>query len=253
MAIRWLHRLHCTQPVFSQAARIETAQDPMSKNTSAQDIYLRLRAMILNLEIRPGSRFTESQLADYFEVSRTPIRAALQRLESERQIVIRPKQGCYVRELDIVRINYYYDVRVNLELMTLNLIAEQADKKFLEVLADEWDPQKQNFGTDITDELKHAEEDFHLQLAESTNNLPLRDYLADLNDQIRIVRRFGWPDQKSVLDTYQEHYRILQYLLNNDLAGAIDEMKDHIRKSQDQANRVTLHQLYRNKNMIEFN
>lgn len=224
----------------------------MSKNTSAQDIYLRMRAMILNLDIRPGSRFTESQLADYFEVSRTPIRAALQRLESERQIVIRPKQGCYVRELDIVRINHYYDVRVNLELMVLNLIAEQGNKAFLETLADEWNPQKQQFGSDITDELKHAEEDFHLQLAESTNNLPLRDYLADLNDQIRIVRRFGWPDQKSVQDTYNEHFRILQFLIQDKLPDAIEEMKDHIRKSQDQANRVTLHQLYRNKNMIEF-
>ena len=137
--------------------------------------------------------------------------------------------------------------------MVLNLIAEQGNKGFLETLADEWDPQKQQFGSDITDELKHAEEDFHLQLAESTNNLPLRDYLADLNDQIRIVRRFGWPDQKSVQDTYQEHYRILQFLIQDKLPDAIEEMKDHIRKSQDQANRVTLHQLYRNKNMIDFN
>jgi DNA-binding GntR family transcriptional regulator len=224
----------------------------MDKTTSAHEIYLQLRAMILNLDIRPGSRLTEIQLAEYFDVSRTPIRAALQRLENEKQIVIRPKQGCYVRDLDIVRISHYYDVRVNLEIMTLQSLAEYGDKKMLAELAEEWDPLKQSFGAEITDELKHAEEDFHLQLAEATNNFPLRDYLADLNDHIRVVRRFGWPNQKSVIDTYTEHHMILQFLLDDKLDKAIEEMTMHIRKSQDQANRVTLHQLYRNKNMIQF-
>lgn len=224
----------------------------MTKTTSAQDIYQRLRSMVLNLDVRPGSRLTEAQLAAYFEVSRTPIRAALQRLEIEKHVVIRPKQGCFVREVDIVRISHYYDIRVTLENMVLEILAQQGDRYFLQALADEWDPQHLSFGSEITDELKHAEEDFHLQLADATNNLPLRDYLADLNDHIRVVRRLGWPDQKSVNDTYEEHYRIVQFLLEGNGANAIAEMTDHIRKSQDQSNRVTLQQLYRNKNMIDF-
>ena len=47
---------------------------------SAKDVYARLREMILNFELYPGSRVTETELADHFGVSRTPIRSALQRL-----------------------------------------------------------------------------------------------------------------------------------------------------------------------------
>jgi DNA-binding GntR family transcriptional regulator len=64
---------------------------------TAQQIYQTLRHMILDMALAPGTRFTETQVAEHFQVSRTPVREALQRLEVENQITIRPKQGCFVR------------------------------------------------------------------------------------------------------------------------------------------------------------
>lgn len=224
----------------------------MTKMTSAQDVYLKLRAMILNLDIRPGSRLTESQLAEYFDVSRTPIRAALQRLENEKQVVIRPKQGCFIRDIDIMQISQYYDVRVQLEGLVLEELIQQKDRQTLNELLHLWDPAHKFFGEVINEDLKLAEESFHIQLAAATHNAPLCHYIADISDQIRVVRHLGWPNQNSVSDTYNEHYLVLDMLLKGHLADAKSEMTNHIRKSQDLANRVTLQQLYRNKNMITF-
>ena len=219
-----------------------------TKTTTVNTIYQRLLAMITSFDIAPGFRLTESQLAEYFEVSRTPIRAALQRLENEGHVFVRAKQGCFVRNIDLDAISDYYDVRIELELMVVRLAAKLKDKSDIETLAEQWQPSEYFFGSQTSAELKLAEENFHLNLADITGNKVLPDYIRDINDRIRVVRQQGWPDQKSVDDTYSEHFNICQYLLNDQVEVAVDEMLTHIKKSKDQANRVSLTQIYRGKN-----
>ena len=67
------------------------------KRISTQQIYQDLRQMIMDFDLFPGMRITETELADNFKVSRTPVREALQRLELEGFVSIRPKQGCFER------------------------------------------------------------------------------------------------------------------------------------------------------------
>jgi len=220
--------------------------------TNPQDIYATLKSMINSLELVPGSRVTESQLADYFSVSRTPVRAALQRLENEQLLTVKPKQGCFIRNLDLTEISSYYDVRVTLENMVLGEINKFRDKTGLEQLMGQWNPDKLKFGKTVTDKLQQAEEDFHSQLSELSRNAALARYIADINQKIRCVRLLGWPDQKSVTDTYREHYRICELLVAGDLPAAQEEMTTHIRKSQDNANKITLNQLFNNRNTIKF-
>lgn len=224
----------------------------MEPKANAQHIYSQLRDMIIALRVAPGSRVTESQLADYFAVSRTPVRAALQRLESEGFLSIKSKQGCFIRNIDMLEISHYYDVRVSLENLVLEEIVKLKDRTALAELAEQWHPATLHFGVDINDELKMAEENFHLQLADISRNAVLSRYITDINDHIRAMRRLGWPDSKSVTDTYEEHYLICSLLLNNQLAEAQAEMTNHIRKSQDRASRVTLHQLYANSDPVTF-
>ncbi len=195
---------------------------------------------------------TENQLADYFSVSRTPVRAALQKLESEQLLTIKPKQGCFIRTIDLSEISNYYDVRVTLENMVLGEIYKHSEKPGLEKLIKQWDPDKCRFGTRVNDKLKQAEENFHAQLSELSRNTALERYLTDINQKIRCVRLLGWPDQKSVSDTYREHYRICELLVAGDLSTAQAEMTLHIRKSQENASKITLNQLFNNRNSITF-
>lgn len=218
---------------------------------NAQDIYQELRRMIMDFEIVPGTRVTESQLADHFNVSRTPVRAALQRLDNERLLEIRPKQGCFIRAIDIVRISHYYDVRVALEKAVVDEVLRQSSRSLVAALAEKWNPKIRRFGTEITEELKLAEESFHLELAQASGNEALVGYLRDVNDNIRAVRRLGWPDKSSVLETYEEHFLICRLILERKAAQARREMENHIRKSQDGANRVTLNQLYGKRGAVK--
>jgi DNA-binding GntR family transcriptional regulator len=210
---------------------------------TAQQIYQTLRHMILDMALAPGTRFTETQVAEHFQVSRTPVREALQRLEVENQITIRPKQGCFVRAVDLKQIRDYYDVRVAIELLAVERACTHMSDAALQALAAAWNPQHLAFGNEADDTLKQAEEDFHLALAQGSGNPALVRYLADINDHIRVVRRLGWPDFTSIQDTYQEHFDICQLILARDVETARATMLAHIRKSQNQADRITLAQL----------
>lgn len=222
------------------------------RRLSSREIYQNLRNMILDFDLAPGARVTEQELADQFKVSRTPIREALQHLASEGYLEIRPKQGCFIRPVDIEAIAEHYDVRVALEAMTVELACEHMAAEALQELADFWNPANHQPNRDYAEHVSLVEESFHMQIAVGSGNAVLADYLRDVNDRIRIIRRLGFPDDTSVLETCQEHYEICQLLLKRKVKAAREAMIKHIRKSQGIARAVTLSQLeqHRKKSKI---
>lgn len=213
-----------------------------STQFSSQKIYEKLRRKILEFELYPGTRITESELAADFKVSRTPVRAALQRLAVEGHVIIQPKQGCFVRAVDIERISEYYDVRVHLEAAAIELACEYMSDDDIDALEEIWNPRNVKKSINF-DEVKMLEEAFHVSIAAGSGNRVLQEYLEDVNNHIRILRRLGFPDRKSVLETFEEHYELCQLIRTRNARSARKAMIEHIRKSQQIARSVTLSQL----------
>lgn len=222
--------------------KVRTVSESFRKGTTGS-IYQTLRQSIMNLELYPGSRVTETELAQHFGVSRTPVREALQRLAVEGYLTIRPKHGCYIRQLDVFQLAEYYDVRVGLELEGIALMGQRIPYREVAQLAEDWNPECERYGVSGTEEFKDAEELFHIRLAELCGNPILVQYLRDVNNHIRIVRRLGLPDRDSVMQTYREHYQICQRILAKDLDGAGVLLRAHIHESQAKSRKVTLAQL----------
>lgn len=219
-----------------------TAPVPQKAKFSSHKIYEQIRQKILDFEFYPSSRLTETELATQFEVSRTPIRAALQRLEAEGFIKILPKQGCFIRPLDIETVSHYYDVRIALESTAVVQACDHMNSDDLDALADIWNPDNIEAELDM-DEIKAEEEAFHISIALGAGNPVLADYLRDINNHIRIIRRLGFPDRQAVIDTCIEHSEIIDLVRRQNKTDAKRQMIAHIRKSQELARSVTLHQL----------
>lgn len=213
------------------------------KLASAKHVYQELRNMILEFELYPGSRVTETELAEMFNVSRTPIREAVQRLEAEGYLSIRPKQGCFIRDLDIARLMHYYDVRIALELASLEKAVMFMQNAQLEKLAEDWDPDTQPGRSDSSEAMEARDESFHIRLAEGGGNLALAEYLLDVNNHIRVVRRLDFTENMRIDRTYEEHHKICRHLLERDLAAAKNLMIGHIKRSEEFAKTLTLTQL----------
>lgn len=219
--------------------------DSVVSRVSASGIYGRLKEMILSFEIYPGTRITESDLATYFGVSRTPIREALQRLAQEGQVSIRTKQGCFVRQINIAELSQFYRVRTSLEMLSLEIAARAMPRAALTRLAQEWNPEIAAAPTDDLTLMVQKEESFHMALAEGGGNQALVTYLNDINDRIRVIRRLDFTAGFRIDRTYEEHYTITQQLLNGEVAAAKELMASHILQSEKFARSVTLEQLAR--------
>lgn len=216
---------------------------PSRPAASPRDIYRQLKDMILGFALYPGARVTENELAVRFGVSRTPVREALQRLSAEGYLTIRPKQGCFVREIDIETINQYYEVRIALEMRALELACVSMSDSQIKKLAAVWDAQHVPKQPPPVETMVARDEGFHMALAAGGGNGVLAGYLKDVNEHIHIVRRLDFTEATRVDHTYAEHHEILQRLLERDVDAAKTLLLRHIRKSADVAKAITLTQL----------
>jgi DNA-binding GntR family transcriptional regulator len=214
-----------------------------SSRVSPPEIYRQLKEMILSFALYPGARVTETELAEHFGVSRTPVREALQRLAAEGYLSIRAKQGCFIRDIDIEEINQYYEVRIALEMRALELAGRVMSLRELNRLAAIWNPERMPRRAPAVATMVTRDEGFHLALAAGTGNAILAGYLKDVNDHIHIVRRLDFTDDGRIEPTYREHHEVLQRLLKQDVEGAKELLEQHIRRSADVAKAITLTQL----------
>jgi DNA-binding GntR family transcriptional regulator len=215
----------------------------MRHRPSTQTIYNELKERILSFALYPGTRVTETELSLDFGVSRTPIREALQRLAVEGFVTIRPKQGCFVRELDIDEIDQFYQVRTALEGLSLEQALTQMPRAALEELAQHWHPSRSSEAPASVEAMAQRDESFHMALAEGSGNRVLAGLLKDVNARIHIIRRLDFTDRERIAITYAEHHRMLELLLDGDLAAARALMQAHIRYSQEFARSLTLRRL----------
>ncbi|MGA7800420.1 MAG: GntR family transcriptional regulator [Gammaproteobacteria bacterium] len=214
---------------------------------SSQDVYAALKEMILSFELYPGSRVTEAELAERFQVSRTPVREALQRLETEGNLTIRPKQGCFIRELDILDLTQHYQVRIELEMLSLKLACTNMPDRELLELAEQWNPEQQRGRSRRPTQMDVREESYHMALARGGGNMALCRYMEDINNHIRIVRRLDFTSAERIDRTYQEHFDMVQHLLRRDLKAAQRQMREHITHSMEYAKTLTLMELARRR------
>lgn len=224
-----------------------TKQQKPGKSSTVDGLYTQLKQKIISFELYPGTRVTEQVLAEMFGVSRTPIRQALQRLEIEGFLSIRPKQGCFIRELDVNELMEYYEARIALELLIVESAVNAMNDKQLEQMMALWHPDIHD------DELQHGidlgekDESFHVGLALASDKPVLASLLKSINHRIRVIRRLDLNSDNRSQRTYKEHFEILQHIKERDTSKAKQAMKRHIQRSREFAKTLTLTALARQK------
>ena len=94
-----------------------------------QRAYRKLEELIVTLQLRPGEVLSETALAQRLDIGRTPIREALQRLAREGLVVILPRRGILVSELDVRRQLKLLELRRELERLMARGAARRANKE----------------------------------------------------------------------------------------------------------------------------
>ena len=143
----------------------------------SESVYDRIKSDIFDFRIRPGDRLTENELAETLQVSRTPIRQALHRLEQEGYLQLAFRNGWNVRPFDFDRFEQLYDLRVILELAAIEIICKAESLSSLEALMTRWIVPTDARLTD-TRALSEQDEAFHHGLIAATGNAAREKQLA---------------------------------------------------------------------------
>ncbi|GEN81877.1 GntR family transcriptional regulator [Sporosarcina luteola] len=206
----------------------------MDKRRSTSDfVYDEMKNKIVQLEYEPNERLVEDVLASAFEVSRTPLRQAIARLEIEK-LVIRKRNGrIYVASLSIEEAIEIYKVREVLEglvakeatlNMTPDILAKLEDTLSLIDRAYEEDRN--------ADAIKYGFE-FHHLLYKPSNNPTAVHFLNQIKNRIERYRQIGESKQFRYLHHLpnKEHYELFNLIKEGDENKVEAEMRVHIRRS----------------------
>ncbi len=190
-------------------------------------VYGRLKDLAISFELLPGDRVNEVALARRLEVSRTPLREALNRLTSEGFLSFVPGKGFFRRRLDVKEIFDLYEMRQKLEIGLAELAVLRATEPQLEAIrAFLEESARQDLEREVSD-LVALDERFHEQIAALSGNQEMLHALRTTNARIRFVR---WIDMEKGrrAHTQSEHLELLEALSSRDAAKAREILQGHI-------------------------
>lgn len=211
----------------------------------AQRIYGQLKDDIANFRLLPGDRFSEGEVAERMQASRTPVRQALYRLEREGYLEVYFRSGWQVRPFDFSYFEELYDVRIVLELAAVGRLCQMddADLGSLQGLKAIWQVEDAARLSD-TQVVSELDEDFHCALVAATGNREMARMHHEITEKIRIIRRLDFTQAPRIAATYDEHGQILAAILLRRGEQAQQLLRAHIEISKQEVRKITLHRLH---------
>lgn len=177
---------------------------------------------------RPGSRLVESDLADRFGMSRTPVREALQRLETQG-LLSRDGRSLIVASLDHNQLAELYVVRAELEGLAAALAARHATPEEVRVLREMVEEDRDLIGN--PDALARANRRFHKQIHLASHNRYLVQQLDLVHRSMALLASTSLAVEGRSETALGEHEAIVAAIEKSDPDTARDALKNHISKA----------------------
>lgn len=204
---------------------------PAPSSSRRESPYLKIREMIVTGAFQPGQAMPESMLAEHFEVSRTPIREALTRLEQDG-LVDRTDRGLVVHEHSPEDVIDLYDTRIPLEAAAARTAADrrtQHDVIRLGMLAE----QVREAGVDDAEKMVSANNAFHRAVWSASRNRSLIDLLERLAMHLRQYQQttISFPGRWDRAN--DQHLRMVEAIEARDGEAAAAVATEHFSESRD--------------------
>ena len=198
----------------------------MTENRPAlADAYSLILAAIDEGIYKPGDRLVESELAERFGVSRTPVREALQRLETQ-SLLTRDGRSLIVASLDHNQLAELYVVRAELEGLAARLAARHATVEEVRVLRDMVAADRKLAGDPSA--LSRANKRFHRQIHLASHNRFLVRQLDLVHRSMALLATTSFEAEGRGAAALDEHHAIVEAIARGDGEGAEAALQMHI-------------------------
>ncbi len=193
-------------------------------------VYEELRTLILLNHFAPGETLVEEKLAAQWQVSRTPLRAALARLEKDGLVYTTAHKGCVVSPITARDVMDLLQVREALEVLAVQLTTPLLPQAELDRFVEDFALIREELAAGRYDRYIPSDACFHALFVTHLPNRLLAQMLADVQARVTRIRNFahGQPGQH-MREAFAEHSAILDCLCQRDAEGAANAMRNHLR------------------------
>ena len=186
-----------------------------------------IRERITTLELAPGVPINEQQLAAELEMGLVPVREALKLLAYENLVVITPRHGMYVADVNVPDLEQVSEMRLTLEGLSARLAAERAtpdDLIVLEAL------RQEQAGTPTGDSrrLIAVDHKFHQAVARAAHNKYLADSLERFFGLSQRLWYLALPRLETLPTAVEKHLELVEAIANRDGDRAEEIMRKHV-------------------------
>jgi DNA-binding GntR family transcriptional regulator len=202
-----------------------------------QRAYELIREKIIKLELAPGQPLAEQELAMALSMGQAPVREALILLAHDDLVVITPRHGLHVAEINIPQLEHISEMRLSLEALCVRLAAQRATPDDLAVL-DALGLALPEIPPDDSRQLLDLDHKFHQATAQATQN----SYLARTLDHFLGLSQRLWylalPHLGFLPAAVEEHLNVVEAIKDGDADRAEQLMRHHVQDFYDKVRQV---------------
>ena len=196
-----------------------------------------LREAIIRGEHQPGALLSEGTLAETYGTSRTPIREALQQLQTEGLVEVVPRVGSFVREPSRRELGELFQLKAVLEGLGVQLLAQRGRVAETDLLRDNLAESERAVADGDVERYAQLVHDFHGLVIQGADNSRLAEHYQMLMNQLAyhrvVMNTLRHPGRLGA--SLHEHHEVFKRIVDKDAFGAEQAMRDHVRCSEREA------------------
>lgn len=185
-------------------------ESPSDDVSRAEHAHSRLMGMLRSGELRAGQRLREVDLAKRLGVSRTPVREALRRIDSDGLAQAAPGRGLIVAEYDKQQVRELYALRAVLEGAAASMATQHASPAEIELMNDILEQCAS--ALNVPDEMMRMNIRFHQAIHQAAHNRYLEKALAQMSDSLALLPGTTFAEVGRAKEAHAEHRAILAAL-----------------------------------------
>ncbi len=201
---------------------------PVTHGSAAQRIEGELRRLIIALELAPGARLSEQEIAERYGVSRQPVREALIGLARTRLVEIQPQRGTVVVKISVRKMMEARFVREAIETAVVRRACASFDRQSRQRIDDLLDVQDRAARRGDHGAFRRYDELFHVTLAEGASCPLAWEAIQDIKAHMDRVCQLTLPGTDAMLPLIDQHRAIMAAIDAQDEDAAAGAMRLHL-------------------------
>ena len=202
---------------------------PETNATYQQQAYDYVKDQITGLKLKPGQTLTDSQVAAALNISRTPVREALRRLEQEGLLVNDSRRGWKIYSLSLDDLRQIFEIKQLLEGLIVEQAAACQDPGLRRALQTNLHQMQSAASAGDYEAWRQADAALHRTLQQMSNNRRACAALQSLDDQWFRLRAGYIALEGRMQRSAGEHAAIVASILEGNASGASEKMRAHVR------------------------